>query len=52
MWLKNDDVYEGVEGLYLELDYTPLDPGVVIRPDRQRAVIYIHDSDDGSSFVC
>ena len=47
MWLINDDVYEGVERLYLELDYTPMDTGVRIFPGRRRAIIYIHDSDDG-----
>ena len=54
MWLKDDNVYEGVERLYLELDYTPLDPRVQIIPSRQRATIYIHDDNDGISmpFIC
>lgn len=47
MWLKDDNVYEGVEGLYLELDRTSRDPAVRLIPDRQRAIIYIHDVDDG-----
>ena len=51
MWLKNDDVYEGVEALYLELDHTPLDTGVRIDQERRTATIYIHDSDDGAYCV-
>lgn len=47
MYLKDDNVYEGVEGLYLELDRTSQDPAVRLISDRQRAIIYIHDVDDG-----
>lgn len=47
MYLMDDNVYEGVEGLYLELDRTSQDPAVRLIPDRQRAIIYIHDVDDG-----
>ena len=47
MWLRDDSVYEGVERLYLELDYSPQDPQVQIVPTRKRATIYIHDTQDG-----
>ena len=47
MWLRDDSVYEGVERLYLELDYSPQDPQVQIIPSRKRATIYIHDTQDG-----
>ena len=47
MYLRDDDVYEGVETLNLELDLSPQDPRVQIDPNRKKATIYIHDSEDG-----
>ena len=47
MYLSDDDVYEGVETLNLELDLSPQDPRVQIDPNRKKATIYIHDSEDG-----
>lgn len=49
--LRDDDVYEGVERLYLELDYSPRDSRVQIIPDRKRATIYINDPEDGT-YAC
>ena len=51
MWLRDDSVYEGVERLYLELDYSPQDPRVQIVPSRKKATIYIHDTEDGTQAV-
>ena len=49
MWLKDDDIYEGVETLYLELANAPHDPQVDI--SRRRAIIYIHDDNDSKNII-
>ena len=51
MWLRDDDVYEGVERLNLVLELSPQDPRVQIVPNRKKATIYIHDSQDGK-YIC
>ena len=48
MWLLNDNVYEGVESLHLELDRSPQDTRVRIIEGKHEATIYVHDSDDGT----